>query len=125
MTTVPRNIYFKFRRLLDDLEYKFHHHSAGVTKKDGVYVRSDNMTIKMVYDLDFGWSIWADDDDDDNNNNTDSRNSSDIRNSGGSLLVGRVWDVPIKDQGDHPPEGVWVSRKGDKSYVYMLEYPKE
>ena len=31
-----------------------------------------------------------------------------------------IWSRPFDDAGfgDQPPEGVWVSRKGDKSYVY-------
>lgn len=35
-------------------------------------------------------------------------------------VFGRPWDVPPEDQGEAPPEGIWVSRKGDKSYVYAL-----
>jgi predicted enzyme related to lactoylglutathione lyase len=37
-------------------------------------------------------------------------------------VTGRPWDVPPPLQFDHPPEGVWVSRKGPKSYVYELRY---
>lgn len=36
---------------------------------------------------------------------------------------GRPWDVPPDAQTeDAPPEGIWVSRKGAKSYVYDLRY---
>ena len=38
------------------------------------------------------------------------------------MLVKRVWDVAVTHQDDYPTEGVWVSRKGEKSYVYVLEY---
>lgn len=96
----PRD--FLFRRLLDNLEYHFHH-QAGVAK-DSVYVRSDK-AVRVVYDFDFGWSIWDE---------ADPRHPR--------SLVGRAWDTPVRDQGDHPPKGIWVSRKGDKSYVYMLEH---
>ena len=36
--------------------------------------------------------------------------------------AGEVSSRPFDDagQGELPPEGVWVSRKGDKSYVYDL-----
>ncbi len=37
-------------------------------------------------------------------------------------VTGRPWNVPPHDQGDHPPEGDWVSKKGMKSYVYTLRY---
>jgi hypothetical protein len=38
-------------------------------------------------------------------------------------LTGRPWDVLPKDQSpDHPPQGIWVSRKNEKSYVYDLVY---
>ncbi len=40
----------------------------------------------------------------------------------GQSCVGRPWNVLPQDQGDHPPEGEWVSRKGSKSYVYSLVY---
>ncbi|MGX1809052.1 hypothetical protein ACWIGI_25305 [Nocardia sp. NPDC055321] len=35
---------------------------------------------------------------------------------------GEVYSRPFDDAGlgDLPPEGVWVSRKGDRSYVYDL-----
>ena|ERR1700691_5571940 len=32
----------------------------------------------------------------------------------------KPWNVELADQGSEPPEGEWVSRKGDKSYVYDL-----
>lgn len=33
-------------------------------------------------------------------------------------IIGRPFDDP--GDGDLPPEGTWVSRKGDRSYVYEL-----
>ena len=37
--------------------------------------------------------------------------------------VGKPWETsPEKQDEDFPPEGVWVSRKGPKSYVYELGY---
>jgi hypothetical protein len=37
--------------------------------------------------------------------------------------AGTVLSRPFDDAGlgDEPPEGVWVSRKGDRSYVYDLK----
>jgi SAM-dependent methyltransferase len=36
------------------------------------------------------------------------------------------WNTPIDKQiSQHPPEGIWVSRKWDKSYVYDLVYASE
>lgn len=35
-------------------------------------------------------------------------------------VFGRPWDVAPTDQGEAPPTGIWVSRKGSKSYVYDL-----
>lgn len=37
-------------------------------------------------------------------------------------LLGKPWDLPISDQGDTPPTGEWVSKKGTDSYVYVLRY---
>ena len=33
-------------------------------------------------------------------------------------VLGLPWDVGKDEQGAIPPDGVWVSRKGPKSYVY-------
>lgn len=35
-------------------------------------------------------------------------------------IAGRPWSVLPEDQKDYPPEGEWVSKKGIKSYVYLL-----
>lgn len=37
-------------------------------------------------------------------------------------VMGRPWNVLPLQQEDHPPEGEWVSKKGVKSYVYLLVY---
>ncbi|MEM8632386.1 MAG: hypothetical protein AAGF74_14210 [Pseudomonadota bacterium] len=41
---------------------------------------------------------------------------------GSDEIFGRPWSVLPSDQGDAPPEGIWVSRKDAKSYVYDLVY---
>lgn len=33
---------------------------------------------------------------------------------------GRAWDAETQEQGVEPPEGEWISKKADKSYVYDL-----
>lgn len=33
-------------------------------------------------------------------------------------VTARPWDTLLAEQGDLPPVGIWVSRKGDKAYVY-------
>ena len=38
-------------------------------------------------------------------------------------VLGRPWDIlPPQQSASHPPEGIWVSRKNEKSYVYELIY---
>lgn len=37
-------------------------------------------------------------------------------------ITGRPWTVLPQEQGNAPPEGEWVSKKGTKSYVYQLQY---
>ncbi|KYC37391.1 hypothetical protein WA1_48185 [Scytonema hofmannii PCC 7110] len=38
-------------------------------------------------------------------------------------IVGIPWEVTVEQQESSvPPAGIWVSRKGDKSYVYELVY---
>ncbi len=36
----------------------------------------------------------------------------------GGTVLGRPWDVEKDEQDMLPPAGPWVSRKGDKSFVY-------
>lgn len=38
-------------------------------------------------------------------------------------LTGRPWAAA--GHGEGPPEGIWVSRKGPKSYVYDLVYLRD
>lgn len=40
-------------------------------------------------------------------------------------VFGRPWNTPPAAQENHPPEGIWVSRKGPKSYVYDLVYVQD
>lgn len=88
---------FELRRRLDDLVYVFE-------RKPGqfVYARRDRPDLQIVYREGFGWGAWSVD---------------------GYELQGRPWDVALDFQSPaYPPEGVWVSQKGDKSYVYDLVF---
>jgi hypothetical protein len=95
---MPEYHRFELRRQSDDLVYQF------VLSTDAVgqlaYQRQDqNVWISRRENL--GWVAW------------DEPTQS---------VMGRPWDVQPADQTNHPPEGVWVSRKGSKSYVYTLVY---
>lgn len=37
-------------------------------------------------------------------------------------ITGRSWEVLPTEQGDLPPEGVWISHKGEKAYAYDLKF---
>ena len=39
---------------------------------------------------------------------------------GAGAVNGRPWEVPLADQTSEPPFCTWVSRKGERSYVYEL-----
>lgn len=93
---------FSLKRLIDGLEYRFTLRSG--RGKASVFSRDDNV-VEIVYNQKYGWSTWQESD-----------------GSGQPTLTGRVWEVLPQDQGDFPTEGIWVSRKGPKSYVYALEY---
>jgi hypothetical protein len=89
---------FELRRQSDDLVYTFVR-KRRADGKDG-YQRQDR-DLWIVCRPEWGWVAWDD--------------ASDT-------CMGRPWDTLPQQQGDHPPEGVWVSRKGSKSYVYTLAY---
>jgi hypothetical protein len=95
---VDRWTQFELRRQIDDLVYTFvRKHVA-----DGriAYQRQDQ-DLWIVYRPDWGWVAWDEET---------------------QTCMGRPWETLPEQQGDHPPEGVWVSRKGSKSYVYALIY---
>lgn len=90
---------FELRRLSDDLVYTFDRMvradgTVGYKRRDGDYW--------IIPSDDFGWIAVGD--------------------TPGEI-AGRSWTVLPQDQGDHPPAGEWVSKKGTKSYVYHLVYP--
>ncbi len=90
---------FELRRRSDDLIYRF----TRSTRADGSsgFRRADR-DLWIEFRPELGWIAWDDE--------TDS-------------LSGRPWHVQPTDQTeDGPPAGEWVSKKGDKSYVYDLVY---
>lgn len=89
---------FELRRQSDALVYSF----TRQTRADGEvgYKRADG-DYWIVERLGLGWVAW----------DFDSQS-----------VMGRPWNVQPGDQGDAPPEGDWVSKKGSKSYVYTLVY---
>ena len=89
---------FELRRQSDDLVYSF----RKMQNENGEvgYKRSDGDHWIMNH-AEYGWVAW------------DFQSRS---------VMGRPWEVLPGLQGDHPPEGVWVSRKASKSYVYLLVY---
>ena len=85
---------FELRRQSDDLVYRFE------KQHEGGYKRRDR-DLWIVWHPDWGWI------------STDPETGA---------ITGRPWSIQPADQADHPPEGDWVSRKGDRSYVYTLVY---
>ncbi len=90
--------YFELRRKSDALVYQFDR----IPRADGriSYKRRDADLWIIRHEL-FGWCAYDD---------------------ATGEVMGRSWNTLPADQGDHPPEGEWVSKKGAKSYVYDLIY---
>jgi hypothetical protein len=90
--------FFELHRQSDGLIYQFDRKIY----RDGVYgYQRRDQDLWIIYKQKLGWVAYDDE--------TQS-------------LTGRSWDVLPELQGDHPPEGIWVSRKNEKSYVYELKY---
>jgi hypothetical protein len=89
---------FELRRKSDDLVYRFER-KVDAQGRAG-YQRSDR-DLWIVRSVEWGWI------------STDPETG---------VITGRSWETHPSQQDDHPPTGIWVSRKGDKSYVYDLVY---
>ena len=89
---------FELRRHIDDLVYKFELDSDS---DDHIAYKRTDGDYWIIRHEHFGWIAG-------------SRDSDDVS--------GRPWNTLPSDQTEHPPEGIWVSRKRSKSYVYDLIY---
>ncbi len=88
--------YFELHRQIDNLVYQFDQ----VVRDDGTYgYKRRGADLWILNDDKKGW-IAVDPDTGD--------------------IAGRPWSVLPEDQQDYPPEGEWVSKKGIKTYVYLL-----
>ena len=93
--------HFELRRKADGLVYRFDREPLA----DGSYgYKRHDADLWIIWNSDFGWV--AVDPDSDN-------------------IAGRPWSVLQRDQSDAPPEGDWVSKKGEKSYVYELVHDRQ
>ena len=91
--------YFELHRMIDGLIYQFDR--MEISKGVFAYKRRDK-DLWITYKPEIGWVAYDEEKD---------------------LLHGVAWNVLPKDQNkDFPPEGVWVSRKDERSYVYELKY---
>ena len=90
---------FELRRRSDGLVYRF----VRDERADGtIGYRREDVELWMVRDERFGWVT--------------------VLGERDEQITGLAWGVPAAEQGDFPPEGDWVSRKGGRSYVYTLVY---
>jgi hypothetical protein len=92
--------FFELKRQSDDLIYHF---DRNVTSNGDVAYRRRDKDLWITYrGFDLGWVAYDEE-------------SKEVR--------GRPWHLLPKDQDpDHPPEGEWVSKKNERSYVYILSY---
>jgi hypothetical protein len=89
---------FELRRQSDDLVYRF---QRKIDAEGRVGYQRVDRDLWIVLSSEWGWIA--------------------IDPETGAIS-GRSWETHPSQQRDHPPEGIWVSRKGGKSYVYDLVY---
>jgi hypothetical protein len=90
--------HFELRRLSDSLVYQFDR--TPLPNGQTGYKRRDQ-DLWITFKADLGWVAY------------DEELQS---------VMGRPWNILVQNQTDSPPEGEWVSKKGDRSYVYNLVY---
>ncbi|MBP9812407.1 hypothetical protein KBC86_03420 [Candidatus Gracilibacteria bacterium] len=92
--------YFELLRQSDDLVYQFDRR-IGEDGEIGYKRRDQDLWITYRGEK-LGWVAYDEE-------------SGEVR--------GRPWNLyPENQNPDYPPEGEWVSKKGIKSYVYILKY---
>ncbi len=86
---------FEFRRRLDGRVYRF----VPAEDRDGRRAwRRVDLPLSLAWTHERGWTVTDED----------------------GLVLSAPWDFDKALQGALPPETIWISRKGDKSYVYEL-----
>lgn len=88
---------FEFRRRIDPVVYRFH--SCEPIDGQSAWKRED-IDLWITKIPGFGWVC------------IDSNR----------IICGIPWAVALDKMGELPPAGDWVSKKGDKSYVYEAVY---
>jgi hypothetical protein len=96
MTNPSKENGLEFRRKMDGVVYLFHRCEDLPSGTSWKRVDEDVWVTRLPG---FGW----------------------VTIDGDGTINGRPWSVAT-DQGDVPPSGEWVSKKGDKSYVYNVVY---
>ncbi len=91
------NFSIELHRCIDDLFYKYE--SSGFRNRRPCWRRTD-LELYLHCSARSGWVISDEE----------------------GLVLGLSWDLGKDEQGLLPPEGIWVSRKGQKSYVYELKH---
>ncbi len=98
MDSASKPLRFELRRQLDDLVYRFSQTTDGSGR---VAFKRDDADLMIVWHEELRWI------------------AGDHETEG---VFGRPWDQLRAQSPLGPPEGIWVSRKGAKSYVYDLVY---
>lgn len=92
-----RDCVIECQRCGDGLVYRF---APAGTRNDRPCWRRVDLELYLEWTARRGWSI----------------------NDAAGTVLGRPWDVERDEQEALPPDGIWVSRKGAKSYVYEHRY---
>jgi hypothetical protein len=85
----------EFRRRLDPVCYRF---SPVADATGGPAWKRDDRDLWLVRRAGDGWVVV----------------------DGANVVLSRPWNTLPSSQGELPPEGEWISKKGDRSYVYDL-----
>lgn len=91
--------YFELKRKVDGLVYEF---DLQTRPNGSVGYKRRDQDLWINWHETYGWVAW---------------------DGISDYIGGRPWYALPKDQSNYPPEGLWVSMKGEKSYVYELVYP--
>lgn len=105
MMTANVSEHLVFHRQSDALVYRFKV-SSQATNDGHIWIREDKASIVVQWTDKWGWIVAS------------------IQAPDEPILLSLSWNIHKDDQGDRPPEGEWVSKMGDKSYVYRLNYEK-